>query len=790
MRLVRSQFPQSIGMTKVAGALFALFAIFSFLPAASAVADDCPNAELRAGPSAALPDCRAYERLSPLEKQAHNVLQFANGNPVAEGGAVYNLTSGSEDSEGFMTFSTYGNVFASLRQPGGWLASSSVIPATIGSFTNGAGVAQVDYTPDLSRAAMCASEAPSAGSSSTYGVVCGVRSVDGTWKASPVYPYLNGVLPGLPVVLLGSSDDLSSVFFRLSSVTRLVSQDTSTTGTGIYQISGLGTDDPQLHFVSVDDNGAAIGNGNPNLDGYQAISDDGKTVFFSASTGGLSSLYARVDNADTVTISSPECTSCVAPAATANFFGASADGKRAFFSTTASLVAADTDTTADVYMYDFDGDPGHHLTQVSAGDASNVSVGNGAQVQGQGVITGSSDGTHVYFTARGVLTTKPNAAGQSAAAGLNNVYLYQRDAAHPAGLTQFVGSLPAADSVLWTKGDNRQHAQTPEDGRYLVFETTAALDPADTDGKIDIYRYDSVTQANVRVSKGEADYPASGDGNGAFAASLATLSYLGSGLTGSFASVNGSARAVSSDGSYVLFSTPEALQANDTNEFADYYVWHDGEIAMVSSGKDTVAAINGTALSPSGRDVYFTSYSQLVPEDTDTLGDLYTARIDGGIPYVAPTFCDPLVDGSCDGTPSGPPAAPDPGSSAQRGDGNLDAGERSAISGLRKISSSDRSKLAKGRKARLTLKVNRSGTVTVAGTARVGKKNRRVVSSSAKARKAGSVTVPFALSRSARSELRSRGRLTVSLVVRFTDARPKVVKFTLRAASSRKGGRS
>ena len=88
---------------------------------------------------------------------------------------------------------------------------------------------------------------------------------------------------------------------------------------------------------------------------------------------------------------------------------------------------------------------------MSAGDTS----GLGPQVQG--VVAISPDGSHVYFVAQGVLTTTANGQGQTATAGANNLYVFERDAAYPDGWTSFIATLPGADvgsegQIDWTPG--------------------------------------------------------------------------------------------------------------------------------------------------------------------------------------------------------------------------------------------------------------------------------------------------------------------------------------------------
>ena len=46
--------------------------------AAPATADSCANAQFRTGPGAALPDCRAYEQASPVDKNGTDLQGYAN----------------------------------------------------------------------------------------------------------------------------------------------------------------------------------------------------------------------------------------------------------------------------------------------------------------------------------------------------------------------------------------------------------------------------------------------------------------------------------------------------------------------------------------------------------------------------------------------------------------------------------------------------------------------------------------------------------------------------------------
>ena len=127
---------------------------------------------------------------------------------------------------------------------------------------------------------------------------------------------------------------------------------------------------------------------------------------------------------------------------------------------------------------------------------------------------------------------------------------------------------------------------------------------------------------------------------------------------------------MSNDGSYVFFDTTAQLVPQDTNstEFdpayspgLDVYEWEangmggcelsQGCTHLITSGEsETESALLGA--SADGSNVFFATHASLVAQDTDTYGDVYDARIDGGFPAPAPP---PAPCSSCQGVGGPPP---------------------------------------------------------------------------------------------------------------------------------------
>jgi hypothetical protein len=666
--------------------------------AQSALAATCPNEALRiqsnVNPTTQLPfssglaDCRAYEMISPVDKQAHDAIQ---GYLLSRDGqsSAFNIFGQLLDGEGFNYLNGTGNNFLAGRTGAGWATRATTVPGALVKRTNGT-PNLLDYSPDFSRAATCGADGSSSASSQSS-VICALRRPDGTWVATPTYRSITGTASdGGGVNYFGGSADLSHVLFTTpSDQFRLLPSDTyactsncSSGNRSIYEIAGLGTDSPSLRLVNLDSNGSQIAAGTSLgigfLQGssgatYQAISDDGETIYFTATPigGTVQTIFARRNGTTTTAISNPspsECTTCSATPFEGIYQGASADGSKAFFLSKQQLVNADTDTTQDLYEYDFNNPAGHRIVQVSGGGSGDLTPGSGANVSG--VARTSADGTRAYFVATGVLTSLPNGNGQAATAGAPNLYMFERDAAHPVGFTKFVATLLPADSGLWLVLDQFRQARTTPDGRFLLFGVTAALTPGDLDTARDAYLYDAISGKVTRISIGEPAFPASNNGNTA-GIDVAIGHIEAKGTLGASADVNQAANPISDDGSDIIFSTTEQLQADDVNGVSDIYEWHEGTVSMVSDGQNSSGSTASlAAMSASGDDIVFSTRSRLTGLDADELLDIYDAKVEGGFPYVPPAPLCASVE-ACHGPAAAATTSASAASAAFSGTGNV-----------------------------------------------------------------------------------------------------------------------
>jgi hypothetical protein len=439
-----------------------------------------------------------------------------------------------------------------------------------------------------------------------------------------------------------------------------------------------------------------------------AISTDGSRIFFStrpAQTFDPTKASEPTANPACATDSShplrilerirgaagegPEITELIpgGPAAGSDFYqGASTDGSKVFFTTSRTLATSDLDSSieecsptlgashgCDLYLYDSSLLAGERLIQVSAGGSGDPEPGKGANVLSS-IAAISSDGSHVYFVAQGVLTTAANPEGAVAVPGQPNLYLYQRDAAHPDGRTAFVGTLASGDKgALW--GSNASLATggaypvpllrgggEEGDGHTLFIVSEASLTPDDADeGHTDVFRYESEAEALQCVScapGGPDAMPLDVFAGSSDSTPSPNFAELG--------------RWASDDGRIAAFATAEPLLSGDSDGTVTSYLWREGQLVMLpGTVTEPVLSSKLPTVSSGGEEVGFTTTARLLPQDGDTARDAYVVRTDGGFPNpISQSTCDPLVAGSCQGAPTRPGSDPGTATGSFIGPGN------------------------------------------------------------------------------------------------------------------------
>jgi hypothetical protein len=660
-------------------ALAGVLTLSILLPSGALAAGDankatCPN-EALTGFRPYLADCRAYEMVSPPYKA---------GQSVRPSFPVFAADNG--EAMDFSSTGVFAEAPASVQGANGYLATRgnyewstvSIDPNTAISPSFGLLEQPLDVSADLSRSLVLYVFSANYGQSNT--ATSGafyLRERDGTQvKASPTFTTLTAdpLFVGGGISYRGGAADLSTIVFAMKR--SLLPSDTVPAGPErLYEVSGAGGPSPTLEPVDPSC-GAQLGSGGIGS-AYHAISRDGKRIFFTCGN-----VHVRIDGSGTYNVS----------AGSATFEGANEEGSKVFFLEEGNLYMAEVGST---------------------GVSPPVLVSE----EVRGVTRVSSDGSHVYFVARGLLTADTNSTDeghqhQGAIAGADNLYGFDTVTKEPprfvavlcpnefeveeegvGGVTQCPSG--ASDKELWGTEDHRPADATPN-GEFLVFDSFGQLitagPEADTNVTSDVYEYDFETGALRRISLGVGGYGNNGNSN-SFGAEI---------TAGAFDSLKGAVhwqyglgtRAVTDNGSTVVFRTAERLSPLAVNGLANVYEWHEGAVSLVSDGHSPTAD-SFPVVTPSGRDIFFKTSDGVLPQDVDGVEDVYDAREDGGFALA------PIPPGPCGGEACRGPLSASPGLSLP-GSATTASGENVSPSPARAVVKKAKAKTKRKKKGRKT----------------------------------------------------------------------------------------
>jgi hypothetical protein len=664
--------------------LLLLLAAFAQITPAQA-AEPCPNEPLReAQASTFLPDCRAYEMVSPPEKNGGEISNAPSRTRAAVDGNAVQFVSiaGFGDVRGS---SVVGSDYIAEREASGWSTHGITPPQRPPAFPTWVSRYVGDFSEDLNTGVFYAlspvtSEDPNVAQLRNLYLRRDLRTPGpGHYQLLSDCPSCSSPLAATPFSLViedpapaGASADFRHVIFE--SPVRL------TPDAPDNQPPGCAFSTAQCHpylYESVDGHVrlagilpdtacatppcpapmSAAGDGALNVDGFgtvqytdNAISRDGSKIIFTAGpftdldtllglpgvAGHMGDLYMRMDGRETIQLNVSEREGNLDTPGTepALYGGASADGTKVFFMTSELLTDDSTPGGLNLYMYDLNAPAGHHLTVLTHDTEPADDAGT---FRAEYVVGTSQDGSYVYF-----MGTNGLLPGQHANANATKLLYMWHD-----GTLHFIGSDGSSTQNFTNWGEFGalsgvvpDLARVTPDGRHALF-VTAQLAMAQSVGFDnhspgcsefnglcqEVYLYDATTGRVTCVSCDPAGTHPVGDAGFATNSEDLTKAALTQHLT----------HAISDDGQRVFFDTPDALVARDTNGKRDVYEYDatTGRVSLISSGRSNSGS-RFVEATPSGNDVFFTTRQQLVGIDTDQATDLYDARVGGGIAAQSP----------------------------------------------------------------------------------------------------------------------------------------------------------
>jgi hypothetical protein len=559
--------------------------------------------------STALPDCRAYEMVSPVGKNGGAIQgpgKNAGGGVLqaaADGSAItYSSAASFASPQGAPATSQY------LSRPGaeGWSTENVSTPVLSGSYGDHPdGVPYQLFSTDLSRGLLLNGErcrGPLSGCPVLNPALPGSGALAGYQNY-----YLRNDETGAFAALLsaankgtlslnaeqfelhfaGSSPDLRHLV--LSSCAALTPEATEVPSggggcipaeTNLYEWS-----EGTLSLINLLP-GEAHGTPGAHLAAQSgAVSADGHRVYFSDGEDGA--LYLREAGGPTKLVPETE-------GGAWSFQTASADGSLAFFTKAGNL-----------YRYDA-------TTETTSAPLAGEVLG---------VLGASADGSYLYYlTANGLFLS------------------------HNAGAPIKVAAGADASDYPPTTGT----ARVTPDGTHLAFLSSASLTGYENAGIPEAYLYNATAATLKCTSCSPLHHPPLGP------ASIPGASPNGKGAT---ATHSYKPRDLSANGARLFFDSRDALVPTDTNSHQDVYEWEAqgsgtckkaaGCVSLISGGK-TAEDSEFIDASADGSVAFFLTGASMLPQDPGSY-DLYDAHENGGYPQ--PPAQIPCEADACQGLP-------------------------------------------------------------------------------------------------------------------------------------------
>lgn len=698
------------------GLLFVAFMAASpvfLLGPEGAFADSCANAAVRVGQSANLPDCRAYEQVSPVDSGFNDILQ----DPVLS--SVTGNAVGYASLGGFAGSASSGlpNAYASIRGAAAWQTTPLNPPYNSTASLNPP--FEFGSSADFSKTLVYTTEKLSPDAVEGNANLYVHDTSDGSYQFVGTVPDPNAAF-NLNMDYAGAASDGSHFVFSTFQPYMFdsIPATPSSVSQELYDWSG-----GQLHLVgilpdgSVDPNGAR-GAGGPSS---HAVSDDGGRIYWQDMPNfGGGAVYLR-EGGQTVLVSARQ--SDGSPQA-AQFWNAARDGSVAYLTSEGKLTNDASPEGPDLYQYDAGSGKLIDLTPDST-DPSGASV--------EFVLGTSDDGSYVYFVGFGAL-----AAG--AVSDAANVYAWHDGTIRLVGTLGNIGSSP--------------NSRVSPDGRYLGFvfgDQISGPHPQNAQPFNEAYLYDYQDDSLVCASCLPDGQQPTGD------VRLQEDSFF----RDSFEAFKAGASRNVSDGGRFFFESPDALVPGDTNGKLDVYEYQAGQVRLISTGRSDADSFFGDA-SASGDDVFLTTRERLVGQDQDDNYDLYDARVDGGLAAQNPPASSPPCQAdACRTAVSAPAAPPLAASITFDGPGDLSSSPPAVRVGKVKVAR----KTVKGSRFYLSVEVPDTGRITISGVDL--KKVSRAVA------KPGTYRLSAALTAKAKKVLKRKQKLMVKARVRYVSTAGK-----------------